>query len=201
MPTRKPSTPGVGLVVERPSMRLHRDHSGEISGELPVPEEVGEENSEAHAIEERDIIREGRDEVERIRKVEKKIDQDRAKFNEFQIEVIDRFGKLEVSVGRLSEVPAMLNELRTDLRIDREARQKEFLMEKEARLKGELQDREADQRLRHVVTTTDIEIGKAEKITKITARAWRRAVRRGRPARQGKARSSSDRRTRRQTRP
>lgn len=170
MPSRKPSTPGAGL-VERPSVRIHRDHALEGEDPAPVPEFLDEDNSAAHDVEERDRIREGRDDKVRIRKVEKKIDEDRSKFNEFQIEVISRFGKLEVSVGRLSAVPDLLNDLRSDLRADREARQKEYLIEKEARLKGELADREADQRLRHVVTTTDIEIGKAEKITKITATA------------------------------
>lgn len=157
------------------SARQKRELTPRGISAIPKEFEV-EEDSSVHAVAaERERIREERDDKDRIRKVEKKIDADRDHFQEFKLEVVERFGTLEGAVerveGQLGGVKTTLSDLRADLRDDREARQKEYLIEKEIRLKGELADREAAQKLRHVRETTDIDLDKEEKITHIRTTA------------------------------
>jgi len=145
-------------------------------GLAAVPKEFDiEEDSTAHELEERERIREERDDKDRIRKVEKKIDHDRDHFNAFKLEVVERLtgveGGLERVEGQIGGVSTAISDLRSDMRIDRELRQKEQLLEKEVRLKGELADKEAEQKLRHVRETTDIDLDREEKITHIRTTA------------------------------
>lgn len=153
--------------------RRERENTPRGTAAIPSPFDV-EEDSTAHALEERDQIREAREEIDRIRKLERNRDHDRDHFNAFKLEVVERLvgveGGLESVSKEVAGIGSTLTDLRSDLREDRKLRQKEQLIEKEVRLKGELANKEAEQKIRHLHMEADIDVGREEKKAEVTIR-------------------------------